>query len=127
MQTDVNALPPGGFDYQPRTRLVFGANTVERVGDLARELGGRTVLVVTDRGIVTAGHAQRVEKLLQAAGLGVVIYDQVHENPSTTDIDRCVAVAKEASIDLFVGLGGGSSMDTAKACNLILTKFSIKK
>ncbi len=121
MQTDVNALPPGGFDYQPRTGLVFGANTVERVGDLARELGGRTVLVVTDRGIVTAGHAQRVERLLQAAGLRVVIYDQVHENPSTTDIDRCVAVAKEASINLFVGLGGGSSMDTAKGCNLILT------
>jgi len=121
MQTDVNPLPSGGFDYQPRTRLVFGAHTVERVGDLARELGGRTILVVTDRGIVTAGHAQRVGRLLQAAGLRAVIYDQVHENPSTKDIDQCVAVAREAGIDFFVGLGGGSSMDTAKGCNLILT------
>jgi alcohol dehydrogenase len=121
MQHDVLTLPPGGFDHSPRTRLVFGANTVERVGMIAQELGGRTVLLVTDRGIVTAGHAQRVEHLLQAAGLGVVIYDRVHENPSTKDVDQCVAVAKEAGVDLFIGLGGGSSMDTAKGSNLILT------
>lgn len=121
MQHDVPSLPPGGFDHQPRTRIAFGPNVVERVGELARELGGRTVLVVTDRGIVTAGHAQRVEHSLQAAGLGVVIYDRVHENPSTKDVDQCVAVAKQAGVDLFIGLGGGSSMDTAKGCNLILT------
>ena len=60
MQHDVPSLPPGGFDHQPRTRIVFGADAVERAGGIARELGGRTVLVVTDRGIVTAGHAQRV-------------------------------------------------------------------
>ncbi len=121
MQHDVPSLPPGGFDHQPRTRIVFGADAVERAGGIARELGGRTVLVVTDRGIVTAGHAQRVERALQAAGLGVVIYDRVKENPDTKDIDQCVAVAKEAGVDLFIGLGGGSSMDTAKGCNLILT------
>ena len=48
------------FDWQPRTRIVFGANTVERVGDLARELGGKKVLLVTDPGVVAAGHAARV-------------------------------------------------------------------
>ena len=109
------------FDHQPRTRLVFGANTVERVGDLARELGARRVLVVTDPGIVTAGHAQRVEHFLQAAGLGVVLFDQVHENPTTRDVAKCLAVARAANIDMIVGLGGGSSMDTAKGCNFILT------
>lgn len=121
MQHDVPPLPPGEFDHQPRTRIVFGANTVKRVGGIASELGGRKVLVVTDRGIVTAGHAQRVERALQAAGLGVVIYDRVQENPSTRDVDQCVAVAREAGVDLFIGLGGGSSMDTAKGSNLILS------
>ncbi len=121
MQTDVPSPLAGGFDYQPRTRLILGANSVERVGELARELGGRSVLVVTDAGIVAAGHAQRVEHALQAAGIGVVIYDRVHENPTTKDVSQCVTVAKEAGIDIFVGLGGGSSMDTAKGCNFILT------
>ena len=68
------------FDSQPRTRLIFGENSIDRVGKLARELNARRVLVVTDPGIVTAGHALRVEHALQAAGLGVVLYDRVREN-----------------------------------------------
>jgi alcohol dehydrogenase len=58
---------------------------------------------------------------LQAAGLGVVVYDRVRENPTTKDVDQCVAVARQAGTDVLVGLGGGSSMDTAKGCNFILT------
>src|SRR2546426_5434815 len=117
--TKPDSLP--SFDYQPRTRIVFGLNSVERVGELARELGARCVLVVTDPGIVTAGHADRVEHILQSCGLGVLVFDAVHENPTTRDVEKCLAVAKSAGIDTIVGLGGGSSMDTAKGCNFLLT------
>ncbi|MEA3209767.1 MAG: alcohol dehydrogenase [Chthoniobacter sp.] len=109
------------FDYQPRTRVVFGADTIERVGELAREIGGRQVLLVTDKGIVAAGHPSRAIGFLEAAGLYVTIYDGVRENPTTLDVDRCVEVARGAGIDLIVGLGGGSSMDTAKGANFILS------
>src|SRR5438046_10476453 len=109
------------FDYQPRTRIVFGLNGVARVGELARELGAKIVLVVTDPGIVTAGHVDRVEHILQSCGLGVVVFAEVHENPTTRDVDKCLEVAKAAGIDTIVGLGGGSSMDTAKGCNFLLT------
>jgi alcohol dehydrogenase len=109
------------FDYQPRTRLVFATNAVEKIGSLATELAAKRVLLVTDKGIVTAGHAARVERLLQAAGIGVVTYDGVRENPTTRDVDDCVKVARAAGIDLLIGLGGGSSIDTAKGCNFILT------
>ncbi len=115
------------FDHQPRTRLVFGVNSVGRIGELAGELGARRVLVVTDPGIVTAGHAARVEHALQAAGLGVVVFDQVRENPTTRCVDHCLRVAREAHIDTFVGLGGGSSMDTAKGCNFLLTNGGAMK
>src|SRR3989475_374833 len=109
------------FDYQPRTRIVFGLNSVERVGELARGLGAKVVLVVTDPGIVTAGHSDRVEHILQSCGLGVLVFDEVHENPTTRDVDKCLTVAKSAGVDTIVGLGGGSSMDTAKGCNFLLT------
>ena len=109
------------FDYQPRTRIVFGLDCVDRVGELACELGAKIVLVVTDPGIVTAGHADRVERVLQASGLGVVVFADVRENPTTRDVDKCLKAAKSAGIDLIVGLGGGSSMDTAKGCNFLLT------
>src|SRR2546428_4807837 len=117
--TKPDSLP--SFDYQPRTRIVFGLNSVERVGELARELGAKIVLVVTDPGIVTAGHVDRVEHILQSCGLGVVVFAEVHENPTTRDVDKCLEVAKAAGIDTIVGLGGGSSMDTAKGCNFLLT------
>jgi alcohol dehydrogenase len=109
------------FDWQPRPRLVFGAGEVGRVGDLARELGGNRVLLVTDPGIVAAGHVERALRSLKTAGLESALYDQVVENPTTSCVDACLTLAKSAAVDLIVGLGGGSSMDTAKGCNFLLT------
>ena len=120
-----DAGPPesgsAAFDYQSRTRLVFGVNSVERVGDLAREIGAKKVLLVTDPGIAAAGHAGRVERFLTSAGLKVALFDKARENPTTRDVDECLAAAKSAGIDTIAGLGGGSSLDTAKGCNFLLT------
>jgi alcohol dehydrogenase len=110
-----------GFDYQPRTRLVYGNHVVDRVGTLARELGARRILLVTDPGLVAAGHADRVQGLLQGAGIEVVVFDSAKENPTTRCVDECVARARDGQVDSIVGLGGGSSMDTAKGCNFLLT------
>ncbi len=109
------------FDTQLHLRLVFGAGTIGRVGQIARELGGKRVLVVTDAGIVKSGHAGKVMGLIEAAGLEAVCFDRVRENPDTVVVDECVAAARAAEADLLIGLGGGSSMDAAKGCNFILT------
>jgi alcohol dehydrogenase len=109
------------FEFQSRTRVLQGAGCVKQVGELARELGARHALLVTDAGIVAAGHAARVLKPLEDAGLRVTVFDRAKENPTTKCVDDCVAVAKTAGIDTIIGLGGGSSMDTAKGCNFILT------
>ncbi len=113
--------PTGLFDFVPRTRLVFGAGSVGRVGELAAELGGKRVLLVTDPGIVKAGHAAQVQESLAKAGMHVTVFDRAKVNPTTRCVDECVAVAAAERVDLFVGLGGGSSMDTAKGCNFIFT------
>lgn len=109
------------FDHQLRTRLIFGSGSLSRVGELVQELGGRRVLIVSDPGIVKAGYVAQAEAFLQVAGLAVKIYGEVRENPSTEDVDHCVAVARAFEADFIIGLGGGSSMDTAKGCNFILT------
>lgn len=110
-----------GFDYQPRTRLVYGHHSIQRIGDLARELDARRVLLVTDPGLVAAGHAEHVEDLLRKSGLEVVVFDQVKENPTTRCVDDSLGRARSGQVDTIVGLGGGSSMDTAKGCNFLLT------
>ena len=109
------------IDFPSYTKLVFGAGSVARVGEFGRETGAKKVLLVTDAGIVAAGHAGRVQSFLEAAGLRVTLFDKARENPTTKCVDDCVAVAKAAGVDGIVGLGGGSSMDTAKGCNFILT------
>jgi alcohol dehydrogenase len=109
------------FDYQPRTRVVFGPGKISLLGALAREQGGQRILLVTDRGLESAGHPARGIAALEEAGLEVTVFDEVHENPTTDDVDRGLMVARAARIDLIVGLGGGSSMDCAKGINFLFT------
>lgn len=108
-------------ENHPNLRLVFGNGCVEQAGDLAREYGATKVLLVTDPGIVAAGHAALVSEHLEKAGVEVSIFGHSKENPTTVCVDECAAVAKSESIDFIIGLGGGSSMDTAKGCNFIVT------
>ena len=109
------------FDYQPRVRLIFGSGSSMRAGHLARDEGARRVLLVTDPGIVAAGHAGRIQGYLEAAGLTVTVFDQSDENPTTGTIARCVEAGRREKIDFIIAVGGGCSMDTAKAANFILT------
>ena len=79
------------------------------------------MLVVSDPGIIAAGHTQRGIDALVAAGIETFLFDEVHENPSTSDVEAGVAFASRHDPELIVGLGGGSSMDCAKGINFVLT------
>ncbi|MBX3441271.1 MAG: iron-containing alcohol dehydrogenase [Planctomyces sp.] len=122
MTSPPHDFPPiPDFDYDPRTRLVFGAGALARLGEFASELGGGRVLLVSDPGLRDAGHEQRALGLLEAAGMQVRIFDDVPPNPTTDDVDKGARFAQSLGIDLIIGLGGGSSMDCAKGINFLLT------
>ncbi len=123
----MSGAPPIPFDYQSRTRIVFGIKAVERAGELARETGIKNALVVTDPGIVAAGHLDGLRRALGRAKVKIVLFDKVRENPTTEDVDECLRAARGAKIDGIIGLGGGSSMDTAKGCNFLLTNGGIMR
>lgn len=107
------------FDFQQRTRFVYGPGSLQRVGELAKQLGASKVLVVSDQGVVAAGHFSRAVVALQEAGLEVSSFHDFRENPSTEHVDRGVVAARQFQPDLLVGLGGGSSMDCAKGINFL--------
>ena len=115
----LDSLPP--FDFDPRTRVVFGSGTVTRLGQLAKDLGGTKVLFVTDPGIEQAGHASKGLATLSEAGLDVTLFHDVQPNPTTDDVDHGLAVAKQQNVDVIVAMGGGSAMDCAKGINFLLT------
>jgi alcohol dehydrogenase len=107
------------FDFQLRTRIVFGSGTIARLGELAGELGARRALVVSDPGVVAAGHTQHGLDALQRAGIDAHLFSDVHQNPTTTDVDNGVRLARRYDPEIIIGLGGGSSMDCAKGINFV--------
>ncbi len=109
------------FDFHTPTRVIFGPGTLQRLGELASELGDTRVLLVTDPGLEAAGHPQRAERSLRDAGLEVFVFDQVEENPTSAHVERGAEFAKPLGIDLIVSVGGGSAMDCAKGINFLLT------
>ena len=110
-----------GFDFQPRTRVIFGAGVTGRLGEEAHALGMRRALLVSDRGLVEAGHVARAVKLLEAAGVEVVPFHDFDSNPDAASVERGRACAAPLGVDSIVALGGGSSLDCAKGINFLLT------
>ncbi len=102
-------------------RVHFGTGALDLAGPIARELGGRRVLLVTDPGVRAAGHAGRAVAFLEREGLETAVFDQVDENPTSLTVENGSVFAAAFGPDLLVALGGGSAMDTAKGINFLLT------
>lgn len=113
------------FDFQPRTRIVFGTGSSLRVGELARELGFSRSLLVADPGIVAAGHAERVAALLRDAGIAVSPFHAFDVNPDAAMVEAGRVHAERCRVDSLIALGGGSSLDCAKGINFVLTNGGV--
>jgi len=109
------------FDFQPRTRVVFGHGSIKRVGQLARELNFQRTLLVADPGVVKAGHVAEATRWLEGAGVAVTPYHDFGENPDSAMIENGRRFVEPLDVDSIVGLGGGSSLDCAKGINFVLT------
>jgi alcohol dehydrogenase len=101
--------------------VVYGAGTLGRLGELARALGFRRTLLVSDPGMVTAGYVAAATSSLDAAGVSAVPFHDFGSDPDTDMVERGTAAARAAGIDSLVGLGGGSSLDCAKGIDFLLT------
>jgi alcohol dehydrogenase len=107
------------FDFQPRTRVIFGAGAIQKSGGLARDLRFHKTLVVADAGVRDAGHAASLLKLLQAVGIEPVIFGDFGVNPDTAMVEAGAAFAQQHGVDSIIGIGGGSSLDCAKGISFI--------
>jgi alcohol dehydrogenase len=109
------------FDFQLRTRVVFGDGAVARLGELAHELSFTRTLVVADPGIVSAGLAGRGAAVLAAAGVAAEIFHDFDANPDSAMVEAGRLRAAAFGVDSIVAIGGGSSLDCAKGINFVLT------
>ncbi len=103
-----------GFNYFLPVNLVFGKGKVQEVGKLA-SMHGSTAMIVTGGNSVKAnGTYDKVRALLEEAGMTTVLFDKVTPNPLTTTVDEGGRIARQQHVDVVIGLGGGSAMDSAK-------------
>jgi alcohol dehydrogenase class IV len=109
------------FTYAAPT-LKFGPGASAEIGHDLTRLGARRVLVLTDPGVAATGIPQRITEQLQTHGIDTQLYDQVHVEPTDVSMRAAVDHARDTGpYDAYLGVGGGSSIDTAKAVNLLTT------
>jgi hydroxyacid-oxoacid transhydrogenase len=102
--------------------LKFGPGASAEIGFDLGQYGVRRVLVITDPGVATTGSPQRIAGQLAAYGIEARVYDGVHVEPSDESLRAAIEHARGSGPwDAFVAVGGGSSIDTAKAVNLLTT------
>ena len=101
--------------------IKFGPGVTREVGLDMRQLGARRVMVVTDRNLSASEPVSVTLRALRAEGMDAVLFDQARVEPTDTSFKEAIRFATEGNFDGFVAVGGGSSIDTAKAANLYAT------
>lgn len=108
------------FTYELPTKIAYGRGAVARTGEEVAALGATTVLIATDSGVQKAGLLPPVVGSLERAGIKAVVYDKVVADSGVDIVTEATQLAKANQCDLIMGIGGGSSLDTAKAVALMV-------
>jgi alcohol dehydrogenase len=119
MTSEGRMLSQKAFEIQPTTRTSFGAGAVAKLGKRARQLEKSRALIITDPGIVRAGVAERVSAVLGAEGIETAIFDGVSPNPDVECVEHGARALRAHGDAAVIALGGGSSLDAAKAIALV--------
>ena len=108
------------FPFRTAKKILFGTGMVEQVGSELKSAAARNAVVVTDRTIREAGWAEKVQSSLEDAGIRSKVWDGSEAEPSVEVGEQAIDFARSGGFDSVVGLGGGSSMDIAKAVAVAL-------
>lgn len=108
------------FNYYVPTKILFGANKLDDLGTMPLP-GKKALICITSDGVMRQlGFLDRVVALFRKNGVDSVVFDQVQPNPTSVGVMKAAALAKQEGCDFTVGLGGGSSIDTAKATAVVV-------
>jgi alcohol dehydrogenase class IV len=101
--------------------LITGTGSVAQVGEQAKKLGARKVLVITDKVLNQTGLVKKVTVPLEAEGIQVAIIDEVIPEPPFENLEQIAREIQDQGYDAFVGIGGGSALDVTKALAIMMT------
>ena len=114
-------LPTETVFVMEMSPIKFGLGAMDEIGHDARRLGLRRVLIFTDRNIAELGLPEKIRGLLGDEGIKAEVFDGVEVEPTDRSMEEAAALTRESTVDGFIAVGGGSSIDTCKAVNLLTT------
>lgn len=109
------------FEFAMNSSLTMGPGAVSRTGEILKSFGTKVVLIVTDKGIVNSGLLDKIYPSLENAGVEYHVFDGVVGNPRIETVDDGLRMYRDSKCDGLLALGGGSSIDTAKAIGIMAT------
>jgi alcohol dehydrogenase class IV len=101
--------------YNQLCPVLFGPGASAQLADKVKEFGGTKALCIYDKGVEMTGTADKLVTLLKDSGIGTVVFDGVQPDAPADVVNRAGQLARDEKVDVIVGIGGGSSLDTAKA------------
>jgi alcohol dehydrogenase class IV len=107
-------------EYNVVSPVLFGAGAIAEIADKVKQFGAQKVLLIFDGGVKASGTADKVIGLLEAAGIKVSIVDDVKPDPTDASVDALSGLIADDGIELIIGLGGGSVLDTAKMAGILI-------
>ena len=109
------------FNFFVKNNIEFGRGALEMLPQILQGYGMKSAMIVYDGGVKAAGIADKVVEQVAKAGVPYVIFDGVIPNPTNEVVEEAAEKAREAKVDGFIAVGGGSSIDLAKAVNVLMT------
>ena len=113
------------FEYYNPTKIVFGKDSIQKTGKLFNEQGCKNILILFDDFIKKSGIVELVVQSLKDVNIQYDTYDQIHPNPLVSDVKKVVSACKDKHIDGILAIGGGSTIDVAKASSALLAEPSL--
>lgn len=114
---------PEYFQFQCRTKVIFGVGTINEIPDEIKALDSKRALIITDKVVRNLDFFKKIVNILKSSKIKLVsIFDEVPVNSEIEIVNKGYKLAKEKNIDILIAVGGGSVIDTAKGMNILLTE-----
>lgn len=116
------------FVFDEPTKIIYGQGAIRKITEELNILGSKSIVIVCDRGLVESGVIKKIETILsEHGGFSVSLFDGIIPNPLDTTVDEGCRFSLDHAADCIIGVGGGSSLDSAKAIAMLATNGGVMR
>jgi alcohol dehydrogenase len=114
---------PEYFEFSLPTKLIYGIGVLSKLENIIKPFGLRKAILVTDKILAKIGPVGKVKEGFKGSNIDIVCtYDKVPPNSTIKTVEDCALMARKNGCNMFIAVGGGSVIDTAKVANILIVK-----